>query len=169
MNLMSTSKWLSGLLMALVLGLPVAAGSGPLQDLQGNTRSLSEFTGGGKWTVVMIWASDCLICNAEMHQYVDFHTFHQEKDARVLGISMDGQEKKDEAKAFIERHAVNFPTLIGEPEEVAALYIELSGRPWRGTPTFLIYGPNGELRAQQVGAVPPKLIEDYMARNSADQ
>ncbi len=42
----------------------------------------------------------------------------------------------------------------------------LTGQQFRGTPGFLIYGPSGELRAQQIGAVPVNLIENFIANNS---
>lgn len=150
--------------LALMLLLPAVAAA-TLRDLDGRVRQLEEFTGHGQWTVVMIWASDCMICNAEAHRYVDFHTFHQDEDAKVLGISMDGQGGLADAKAFIQEHSVNFPNLIGEPEDVAAMYTRLTGLPWRGTPSFLIYGPQGELRAQQVGAVRTELIVEFIARS----
>ena len=152
--------------LLLVLWLPGAAVAASLQDLEGNARSLDEFTGTGKWTVVMIWASDCHVCNSEAHQYVDFHTFHQDSDARVLGISMDGAGGIDAARAFIQRHNVNFPNLIGEPAAVAKLYTELTGVQFAGTPAFLIFDPAGALRAQQMGAVPQDLIAQFIAANS---
>lgn len=147
--------------LLLAVWLPGAA-FGALQDLQGNPRSLDDYLGEGKWTVVMIWASDCHVCNAEAHQYVDFHTFHQ-NEARVLGISMDGPRGVDDARAFIKRHNVNFPNLIGDPAEVAGLFTRLTGQRWVGTPTFLIFDPSGTLRAQQVGAVPQEVIAEFIA------
>jgi hypothetical protein len=42
----------------------------------------------------------------------------------------------------------------------------LTGEPWEGTPTFLIYSPAGELRAAQSGGVPAKYIEDYIKKSS---
>jgi peroxiredoxin len=155
-----------GALLLLALSLPAFAASSALRDFNGNARDIADFTGNGKWLVVMIWASDCQVCNAEAYKYVDFHTFHKDNDARMLGISMDGAAKKNAARAFIDRHNVNFPNLIGEPQDVAGLYTRLTGQPWRGTPTFLIYSPSGELRAQQVGAVPPHLIEQFIQKNS---
>lgn len=137
-----------------------------LQDFDGAPKKLADFTGQGKWLVVMMWANDCHVCNQEAHQYVAFHEKHHKIDAQVLGISLDGERSKNEAKAFIARHKLNFPNIIGEPEEVAGIYEDLTGVNWFGTPTFLIYNPKGELRAQQVGAVPVNLIEDFMKKES---
>ena len=137
-----------------------------LFDLQGNPRSLGEFIGRGKWTVVVFWASDCPVCNAEVQQYVLFHDSYQDGQATVLGISLDGPTKKREALRFIDRHMVDFPNLIGQPRAIARLYTELVGEAWRGTPSFLIFSPTGELRARQVGAVPVELIEAFIKRES---
>jgi peroxiredoxin len=156
------------LLLLLPLGVMAADGSiGILRGFDGSFHSVNEYTGQGKWTVVMIWASDCGVCNAEAANYVKFHQAHKDKDATILGVSLDGQAMKAEAEKFIQRHAVNFPNLIDEPERVAQWYTGLSGQPWIGTPTFLVYSPKGELRAAQVGAVPTDLIEDFMAKESA--
>jgi peroxiredoxin len=143
------------------------SGAGLLQGMDGSIHTLNEFTGQGKWTVVMLWASDCHVCNAEAQTYDKFHRAHMEKDATILGVSLDGANKKGEAEKFIQRHHVHFPNLIGEPDAVEQLYTQLTGQGWVGTPSFLIYSPSGELRAAQAGAVPVNLIESFIAKESA--
>ncbi len=137
-----------------------------LTDFEGNRRTIEQFAGDGKWLVVMIWASDCHICNTEVPEYMAFHEVHKDKDASVLGVSMDGASRKKDALEFLDRHLVNFPSLIGEPAAVTTLYGKLTGSFLAGTPAFLIYSPSGELAAQQIGAVPVKLIQEFMAANS---
>ncbi len=137
-----------------------------LTDFEGNRRAIEEFAGDGKWLVVMIWASDCHICNTEVPEYMAFHEAHKDKDASVLGISMDGASRKKDAQEFLDRHLVNFPSLIGEVVAVTALYGKLTDSFLAGTPAFMIYSPSGEIAAKQVGAVPVKLIEEFMAANT---
>jgi peroxiredoxin len=136
--------------------------AGELADFDGNPKAISDYSGKGKWLVVMIWASDCHVCNQEAHAYVDFHFAHSDEDAQVLGITIDGQANKAQAQKFIERHKINFPNLIGESAVVAQLFSQLTGTYFAGTPAFLFYDPAGELRAQQLGAVPTELIEDFI-------
>jgi len=155
---------LFGLLVFCLLALPVHAG--PYRDFNGQGKAISDFAGDGKWRVVMIWASDCHVCNQEAHSYIDFHEQHKDKDARMLGISLDGKAKMDDARAFIKRHKVSFPNLIGEPEDVVTDYMKLTGAEWVGTPTFLIYTPQGELVAKQEGAAPVSLIENFINSRS---
>ena len=146
--------------------LPSIAQSG-LTDFDGRERPLSDFTGSGQWLVVMIWASDCHVCNGEAYQYVDFHDMNHDDNATVLGISMDGRAGITEAVAFVDRHSVSFPNLIGEPQDVARLYTQLTGEPFVGTPTLLVFDPSGELRARQAGAVPANAIEEFIRRETA--
>lgn len=150
--------------LLLLPWLSLAASAAPFTDFEDNAREITDFTGDGKWLVVLIWASDCHVCNREAHRWVDFHEFHQEQDARVLGVSLDGPRGIEQARAFIERHEINFPNLIGPMREIAAWYRDLTGQPLAGTPAFLLYDPTGNLSAAQVGAVPPETVEAFIAR-----
>jgi peroxiredoxin len=128
----------------------------------GTTEAVLDHHQPGKWLVLMIWASDCGVCNKEAHQYVAFHEKHQASTAVVLGLTTDGVAKKKEADAFVARHQVNFNNLIGEWQEVATFYQELTDSDWIGTPSFLIFSRDGNLAVKQVGAVPAELIEQYI-------
>ena len=160
--------------LVLLVGMSVAgnANAGGLTDFSGHSKKISDYTGNGKWRIVMIWASDCHVCNQEAHTYVKFNEEHKDKDAQMLGISMDGKAKLKDAEAFVQRHQLNFPNLIGEPVDVAMDYMRMTGSEWVGTPTFLIYGPKGDLLAKQEGAVPVELIENfiksYKSKNQAN-
>ena len=166
---MKKSNLLNPFCLAFVLGLMfvtnAAAGEG-FQTFDGKADSIERYAGKGKWLVVMLWASDCHVCNQEVHQYMEFHQKHADKDAVILGVSLDGEEKKSDAKDFIARHKVNFPNLIAEPEVVAGWYQNLAGTEWVGTPTFMVYTPKGELIGAQVGAVPPAVIETFIEKES---
>ncbi|GMQ96916.1 MAG: hypothetical protein BMS9Abin15_0600 [Gammaproteobacteria bacterium] len=137
-----------------------------LKDFDGKPAAIEDFTEQGKWLIVMIWASDCHVCNEEVGNYEAFHTAHKGDNAAVLGISLDGSDKKREAVKFIKRHQITFPNLIGEPDEVADMFYQLTGSPWIGTPTFLIYNQAGKLVIKQEGGVPTSLIENYIELNS---
>ncbi len=159
--------FLSGMLVLASTILPGFA-TAELQDFSGKPSEISAFVGNGKWTTVIIWRSDCHACNVEAEQYIQFHEAYKDKHIQMLGISMDGQKELDAAKAFIKRHGVTYPNLIGEFEEVATMYEIISGGPWVGTPTILVYDPKGELLAAQPGAVPPEFIEEFIEQKLAE-
>jgi peroxiredoxin len=158
---------IGGALLAAALLIGIASATAPMPTLKQGAEALNDFTGEGHWLVVMLWASDCHLCNREVGDYNDFHQRQGMQGARVLGVSLDGAEKRREAEAFVQRHQLVFPSLLGEPEQVMELYSELTGASWLGTPSFLIYGPDGNLRAAQAGAVPVNLVESYIAEQDA--
>ena len=138
-----------------------------LQDFSGNAASLDDHLGKGKWLAVMYWASDCHVCNLEAKNYAAFHNRHADSDATILGISLDGAAGKANAEQFIKRHKLTFPNLIGESDLVALQFTSISGDTRFGTPSFLLYNPQGELKAAQLGAVSVDKIEAYIKKNSA--
>lgn len=154
------------LIIVMMICFSNAQATEGLQDFEGKPSAIENYAGKGKWLVVMLWASDCHVCNQEVHQYNAFHQKHSGKDAVILGVSLDGQEKKSDAQDFVSRHKVGFPNLIGEPEVVAGIYQNLTGSQWIGTPTFMVYTPKGELIGAQVGAVPPATIETFIENES---
>lgn len=161
------SQFRSLLLATMMLGLfaPLAQADSALRDMRGQISTLAEQKIPGQWTVVMIWASGCHVCNQEAGEYVKFHDQHAGETAQVVGMSIDGWSAQGDADAFIERHQIQFPNLIGDVETVARWYATETGEAFRATPTFVVFGPEGELRAAQAGAVPPKVIEDFIRTN----
>lgn len=160
---MKLSKVLTAIFIAttFIFGSQAVFSAG-LTDFDGNPKSIKDYTGKGQWVLVMFWASDCHICNKEAHQYVDFHFTHSDNDAIVLGVSVDGKAKHKDAVAFIKKHNIDFPNLIGEPEDVTAIYSDYAQARWVGTPSFLLFDPKGKIMAAQAGAVPPEVIEAFI-------
>jgi len=154
--------------MTLLLINPAMAETTPAttKHLDGKPGAIADYAGKGKWLVVMLWASDCQVCNREASKYEAFHEKHKNKDAQMIGVSLDGQSKLKDAKAFVKRHGVKFPNLVDEPENVARMYKELTGEDWVGTPTFMVYNPKGELLGSQIGAIPVDVIENFIRRES---
>jgi len=159
---------LCGLLIAIsTIAVAQAESHSIFTDLNGEPRKLEDYTGKGKWQVVMIWASDCHICNKEAASYARFHESQGDDGVGVIGISMDGEENKAAALAFVERHDLSFPNLIAEPGMVGLYYAALAKESLRGTPTFLIFDPSGALAAAQAGAVPPDAITRFIAKHES--
>lgn len=152
-----------GVVLILFSQLANAAG---FKDFSDNPSNIENYTKNGKWTVLMIWASDCHVCNMEISQYVALHQRNQENNIQVLGLSVDGMQKKTDAENFIRRHNVNFQNLWAEPEYVSRFYNTQTGESWVGTPTFLVYAPDGSLKAQRAGVLPAEIIENFIQQQS---
>ncbi|WP_126457036.1 peroxiredoxin family protein [Sulfuriflexus mobilis] len=154
------------LLLASLLVFAASSQAAGLTDFTGTPRSIEDYSGKGKWLVVMFWASDCHICAREAHEYVALHDRNKDGNARVLGITIDGLANKEAAQGFVDEHKLNFPNLIGNAEDIGAMYYDMTGEFWVGTPTFFVFDPTGKLRAAQAGAVPAEVLESFIAENS---
>jgi len=158
------------ILVLLLPGFAVTAvmASSPLfQNLNTDEfKIIDDYRQPDKWIIVMIWAHDCQICEREVGEYQRFHKSHADDNAIVLGITLDGEERKQNALDFVARHELEFENLIGEPEVVAGYYQLTTGSRWIGTPSFLIFAPDGELMAKQAGAVEVEIVENFIAANS---
>ncbi len=165
MHILPLVKYLFALLL-FCCTLSATANESLLQDFKGNAASLDEHIGKGKWLLVMYWASDCHVCNVEAKNYEDFHIRHADKGAAILGVSLDGAAGIADAEQFIKRHELTFPNLIGEPDLVALQYTSTVGDSRFGTPSFLLYDPQGELKAAQLGVVRVEKIEAFIESHS---
>ncbi len=151
--------------------IAVVSASSPLfQNLKTSAfETIDDYRQPGKWVVVMIWAHDCQICEREVGDYQRFHLKHADDDAIVLGITLDGEERKQSALDFVARHELEFENLIGEPGVVAGYYQLITGSRWVGTPSFLIFAPDDELMAKQAGAVEVEIVENFITANTRQQ
>ena len=127
-------------LAALVL-VPMLALAAPadvaLKDFEGKDRRAGEYIGKGKWTVVAVWSADCPICKREIFHMTFLRDEHKGKDIDVLGLSIDGPENRKYAQRFVDEQGLNFPNLIGTPDDASLL----SGTMFIGTPTYYFFRP----------------------------
>lgn len=152
-------------LVALVFVVPLVLAAAPdvaLKDLDGRSHSVNEYIGKGKWTVVTVWSADCPICRREIHHMTFFQDEHKDKNATVLGISVDGYENRKKAQKFVSEHGLNFPNLIGTGEEASVL----GSTPFIGTPTYYLFSPEGKHVTTRVGPATQAQVEDLIATHS---
>lgn len=155
-------SWVAlGLFVLIGLGQTSFAEDG-FTDFEGEAAQFSDYVHEDRWLVVMIWSWTCPICAKEMPGQARLHERHKDGRLAVLGISLDGPAAVMEAWGFAEERGVTFPNLIAEGEAVARFFYQQTGQPLRGTPTFLLYAPGGELKAVQAGPVPPEGIEAFI-------
>lgn len=155
-------------LVCIFSALTCTQASSPLfQDLNTDKYvTIEDYKQPGTWLVVMIWAHDCEVCEREVGSYQNFHDQQDPRYANVLGLTLDGSEFREQANEFVTRHRLEFENIVGEPEVVAGYYELITGTRWVGTPSFLIFGPDGELMAKQVGAVEVDVVENFISANS---
>lgn len=144
---------------------PARAGM-ELQHTNGEIVDLDSYRADGKWLLVMFWATTCHICEIQKPEISAFHDRHRDKDAQVIGVAIDGMENVDAILANMRQHETSFPTLVGNIAIVASHYQQLTEESFRGTPTYLLFDPDGELVGNNPGPLSAEAIEKFIARKS---
>lgn len=163
----SMKHWFAGIV--LVLGVSMVGQAAPdlgLRDFNGKPVSLNAYVGKGKWTLVMFWALKCPICERNKPAISSFYKENKGKNAQVIGVVIDGMDKKKEIEAYLAKNPTGFPNYVAELELMAINYQIASDETFRGTPTYWLFSPKGELLAVNPGPIRKKALEDYIASHS---
>ena len=161
---LANKKWASMFKLWLFLTMMLSSSAYAFTDLKGNKDSILNHIGKDKWTIVEVWASDCHACRMHMPEMVEFDG--KLKNARLLGISLDGQKGVGDAEDFIAQYGIKFPTLLTNPIEMSIWMEQSIGESLRGTPTFILFDPKGMLVAAQPGIVAVSSLEKFIMDNS---
>ena len=162
------NKRIVSFLIRLLLILPagVMADNLDLIGLDGSRHQLTDFIGKGKWTVVMIWSAHCGVCQYEAPKVEKFSRKYRDGQADVVGISVDGSEGAADARAFVREHGLSFTSFLADIEDLALLFYDATGTNLVGTPAFLVYNPQGDLRTYQIGGMDMAALETFIQKQS---
>jgi len=165
-------KLLTSLILTLVVLIanPVQAEAPDfgLQTLDGKSYSLDNVIGKGKWVLLMFWATDCQICKIQEPLNSAFHEAHVDMDAQVIGIAIDGLDQRQLVKDYLNKHELSYPNYIADIGMVAFNYQALTGEAFRGTPTHVLFSPEGKFMAVKPGMLRIQALEDYIQKHSTD-
>jgi len=138
-----------------------------LTGSDGKKHHLNDYLGDGKWTTLVVWGPRCPACIEEMPEIQGIYDDKEKNNINVLGLAVDfptfAYAKLKEVQQFEEDYFVSFPSLLISSD----IYYELGLGPLKGTPTIILVDPQGKVSAVQLGAVPRKVIENYIAQENA--
>jgi peroxiredoxin Q/BCP len=173
---MEKMTWFAiAVLLALAIAVPLlnanAGSKGPepgqpapdftLNSQQGKPLSLHDFK--GKWVVLYFYPKDFTSgCTVEAHNFQRDIAQYEEKNAVILGISM---QDEDSHQKFCTKEGLSFKLLADTKHNVSSAYdsvmnlgvVELSARH-----TFLI-DPSGVVRKVWLDVNPGKHSEEVLA------
>ena len=147
----------------LLAAVAAPAAAFELQRMDGTRTNVNDHVGDGRWTLVMLWTTDCIPCEAQKPMIGRFHDDHAATDAHVLGIALDGPAAMAESEAVVARHDAAYPTLVAFDDVFPEQFAELTGRPFRATPTYLLYTPDGRLAGAHTGPIERERLEAIVA------
>jgi len=136
-----------------------------LQSMDAARVNLNDHLGDGRWKLVMFWSTDCIPCEQQKPMIEAFNQAHQNTDASVVGIALDGIDNISAIENLVERHQPSYPNLVVFTDVFHRQYLELTGKQFRATPTYLLFDPDGELAGVRTGSIERDMLESILAGN----
>lgn len=121
-----------------------------------------SLTGKGRWTLFEIWDSSCHICRETIHEINRFQAAYPQ--AQVFGISTDSKRGRQDALNFAREHQLKFPNLLSHFVEVSDYLYSRAGERLLGTPTVMLFTPEGDLLAVQPGPVTAQELINFIRK-----
>lgn len=120
-----------------------------LETLDGDPVTLSDLQ--GDWVLVNFWATWCPPCVREMPYLQEIA---DTRDLHVLGINMGESEKL--VQRFVEKHAIDFPILMGADQLLTIAYNA------RSLPQTYVVAPDGTVALRVVGAIESETFDPWL-------
>lgn len=157
--------------LALAVALFIATGVGATSDPEirpwtDRAAPIAPHLTPDAWTLVMFWSVTCGICAAETPKLNAFYQQEQQRDRGVslLGVSIDGPAMHPQVAGWMQDHGMGFPTLLGDLASIASYFSAATQEAFRGTPTFMIFNPRGQLVGVNAGPIRVQAVKDFIAR-----
>jgi peroxiredoxin Q/BCP len=131
-----------------------------LTSQEGKELSLKDFR--GKWVVLYFYPKDFTSgCTIEAHNFQRDLAQYQEKNAVIVGVSVD---TADSHKSFCAKEGLNFKLLADTDHKVSTEYgsvMDYKGTTYAARNTFLI-DPKGVIVKEYIGVDPSKHSEEVL-------
>jgi thiol-disulfide isomerase/thioredoxin len=135
-----------------------------VKDLEGKTLKLADLS--GKVAVIDFWATWCKPCVHELPELAEYHRRLEGQDKVVL-LSFNVGEKRQDVQAFLKKSPVSFPVYVGdalvEPLELAAFPTKLivdARKPGPGGTATLRYRREGLTTVASIEARVAELLAE---------
>ncbi len=147
--------------MAMAGDVPQAGQKAPAVSLpsqDGTVVSLKSFH--GKWVVLYFYPKDNTPgCTIEAHNFQRDLAKYQEKNAVIVGVSVDSTESHQD---FCAKQSLTFKLLSDTDKKVVAEYGSLNERGMASRNTFLI-DPHGKIVKVWTGVKPQEHSDEVLA------
>jgi len=135
-----------------------------LHSIANKDISLNEIVDDGKYTLVMIWSTDCAACEEQKPMIQDFHSDYNDSNASVIGIANDGMSLLDEINVLIDKHSPTYPNYVASPDTFFSEFEIATGRKFRATPTYIMFDPQGQILGVAVGQITRDTLDKIVSK-----
>jgi peroxiredoxin len=118
--------------------------------------------------LVNLWATWCGPCVAELPEFVTMNRMYRKRNFKLVTISMDEPEKKDEALKVLTANHVALKNYLLHTKD-RDHFAEAFDKEWPGPlPYTLLIAPGGKVLYRKTGAIDPlevkRAVVDYLGR-----
>lgn len=142
-----------------LFGFSVNSTAFEVVDTRGKADRFEEVVVSSGWTLVMLWAHDCIPCERQKPMIERFHKDTWKRGVTVLGLSTDPKSLRDKSVKVYESGVTSFTNYYYEGQDFSVPYGELTGGPFLGTPTYLLFNPDGNLEGAHTGVVTRAMLD----------
>ena len=149
-------------LMMFAASVPSVGSPAPeftLTSQEGKPVSLKEYR--GKWVVLYFYPKDFTSgCTIEAHNFQRDQPKYQQKDAVVLGVSV---QSADSHKQFCTKEGLNFKLLADTDHKVSSTYGSLTNLglvKFASRHTFII-NPEGKMARYSPRSIPTSIVKKF--------
>lgn len=135
-----------------------------LQSVERESVSLVNAVNDGKFTLVMIWSTDCEACEEQKPMIQSFFNDYGNSKATVIGIANDGPKLIKEINQLIKKNKPTYPNYIASPQTFFSDFEMVTGQKFRATPTYLMYNPDGKILGVAVGPISRDKLDAVIAQ-----
>ena len=112
-----------------------------LVDLDGQFHSLQQTR--GRETLIYFFSTDSHVCNLSAHNLEALRQARTEDQLAIYLVAI-GWQKSDEVRAFVQRHKLSMPVLLGDGKVIRDYRVLV-------TPTYYVLDSEGRVRQRSVG------------------
>jgi len=150
--------------LALLFSLAAHAGNAASFELVADTGEAALYetvVNRDRWTLVIVWAHDCIPCEAQKPMLSQFNRDNLGYGVSVVGLSSDDTSLQPEARATLNRTTVSFRNYLYNGPSFGSDYLSRTGVDFIGTPTYLVHDPTGAIANVHVGAITRADLDRY--------
>lgn len=151
---------ISTLVLLMLFSIPASAID--LVTLNGQQESVHSLQRNNMWTLVMLWSLDCVACEQQKPMIDSFHRDHSKSNAQVVAVSTDGDQAMDEVSEFLKPSSYAFDNYLSVTDLFSDQYLKETESSFKGTPTYLLYGPDGALVGMHEGVLQRAQLEEIV-------
>ena len=131
-------------------------------DLSGQPANLSQMAAQQQWNIIMVWATYCPACKKDFPQLNAFIDQYRNDPVRVVGVAVDGPEKITLVARTARSYDLKFVNAVIDVNDFAGHYQFETDQFFAGTPTYMVYNPDGKLVSYGPGGMDFAALSAFM-------